>query len=60
MYEDQVHGFALRSDWSSEKDKKAMVSNSRLMFSGVAYPSVQAVLLNLPHFFSLSYLRIGS
>ncbi|KAL6716376.1 hypothetical protein ACLMJK_005942 [Lecanora helva] len=24
MYEDQVHGFALRSDWSSEKDKKAM------------------------------------
>ena len=26
IYEDQVHGFALRSDWSSEKDKKAMVS----------------------------------
>jgi dienelactone hydrolase len=24
IYEDQVHGFALRSDWSSEKDKKAM------------------------------------
>ncbi len=24
LYEDQVHGFALRSDWSSEKDKKAM------------------------------------
>ena len=24
VYEDQVHGFALRSDWSSEKDKKAM------------------------------------
>lgn len=23
-YEDQVHGFALRGDWSSEKDKKAM------------------------------------
>jgi dienelactone hydrolase len=23
-YEDQVHGFALRSDWGSEKDKKAM------------------------------------
>ncbi|ETN44111.1 uncharacterized protein HMPREF1541_10661 [Cyphellophora europaea CBS 101466] len=23
-YEDQVHGFALRSDWSSDKDKKAM------------------------------------
>jgi dienelactone hydrolase len=23
-YDDQVHGFALRSDWSSEKDKKAM------------------------------------
>jgi hypothetical protein len=22
--EDQVHGFALRGDWSSEKDKKAM------------------------------------
>lgn len=24
IYEDQIHGFALRSDWSSEKDKKAM------------------------------------
>ena len=24
IYEDQVHGFALRGDWSSEKDKKAM------------------------------------
>ena len=24
IYEDQVHGFALRSDWSDEKDKKAM------------------------------------
>jgi len=24
IYEDQVHGFALRSDWSSEKDKEAM------------------------------------
>jgi Dienelactone hydrolase family len=24
IYEDQVHGFALRIDWSSEKDKKAM------------------------------------
>jgi dienelactone hydrolase len=24
IYEDQVHGFALRSDWSSDKDKKAM------------------------------------
>jgi len=23
-YEDQVHGFALRGDWSSDKDKKAM------------------------------------
>ncbi|KAK3175600.1 hypothetical protein Dsin_033016 [Dipteronia sinensis] len=23
-YEDQIHGFALRSDWSSDKDKKAM------------------------------------
>ena len=26
LYEDQVHGFALRSDWSSEKDKEAMDS----------------------------------
>jgi len=24
IYNDQVHGFALRSDWSSEKDRKAM------------------------------------
>jgi len=24
VYEDQIHGFALRSDWSSEKDRKAM------------------------------------
>jgi len=24
IYEDQVHGFALRSDWSSDKDRKAM------------------------------------
>jgi len=24
IYEDQVHGFSLRSDWSSDKDKKAM------------------------------------
>lgn len=24
VYEDQVHGFALRGDWSSDKDKKAM------------------------------------
>lgn len=24
FYEGQVHGFALRSDWSSEKDKEAM------------------------------------
>jgi len=24
IYEDQVHGFALRSDWSSEKDRNAM------------------------------------
>lgn len=23
-YHDQVHGFALRGDWSSEKDAKAM------------------------------------
>jgi dienelactone hydrolase len=23
-YQDQIHGFALRSDWSSDKDKKAM------------------------------------
>jgi len=24
VYEDQVHGFALRGDWSSDKDRKAM------------------------------------
>ena len=24
LYEDQVHGFALRGDWSSDKDKKSM------------------------------------
>lgn len=24
IYEGQVHGFALRSDWSDEKDRKAM------------------------------------
>ena len=24
IYADQVHGFALRGDWSSDKDKKAM------------------------------------
>lgn len=24
VYTDQIHGFALRGDWSSEKDKKAM------------------------------------
>ncbi|TKA65623.1 hypothetical protein B0A49_08358 [Cryomyces minteri] len=24
IYEDQVHGFALRGDWTSDKDKKAM------------------------------------
>lgn len=24
IYEDQIHGFALRSDWSDEKDRKAM------------------------------------
>ena len=24
IYEEQVHGFALRGDWSSDKDKKAM------------------------------------
>jgi dienelactone hydrolase len=24
VYDDQVHGFSLRGDWSSEKDKKAM------------------------------------
>ncbi|KAL8841157.1 MAG: hypothetical protein Q9176_003498 [Flavoplaca citrina] len=29
LYEDQVHGFALRSDWSSEKDKKAMDDATR-------------------------------
>ncbi|KAL8997927.1 MAG: hypothetical protein Q9169_002920 [Polycauliona sp. 2 TL-2023] len=29
IYEDQVHGFALRSDWSSEKDKEAMDEATR-------------------------------
>lgn len=24
IYEDQIHGFALRNDWSSEKDRRAM------------------------------------
>ena len=24
VYEDQIHGFAVRGDWSSDKDKKAM------------------------------------
>jgi len=24
IYEEQIHGFALRNDWSSEKDRKAM------------------------------------
>jgi dienelactone hydrolase len=24
IYEDQIHGFSLRGDWSSDKDKKAM------------------------------------
>lgn len=24
IYEDQVHGFALRGDWKSDKDKKSM------------------------------------
>ncbi|KAL8695892.1 MAG: hypothetical protein Q9201_007912 [Fulgogasparrea decipioides] len=29
LYEEQVHGFALRSDWSSEGDKKAMDEATR-------------------------------
>ncbi|KAL8687171.1 MAG: hypothetical protein Q9218_006582 [Villophora microphyllina] len=29
IYEDQVHGFALRSDWSSDEDKKAMDEATR-------------------------------
>ncbi|KAG4029855.1 hypothetical protein MFRU_014g01500 [Monilinia fructicola] len=29
VYEDQVHGFALRSDWTSEKDRKAMDESER-------------------------------
>ncbi|KAL8902267.1 MAG: hypothetical protein Q9207_004802 [Kuettlingeria erythrocarpa] len=29
FYEDQVHGFALRSDWSSDADKKAMDEATR-------------------------------
>ena len=24
VYQDQIHGFALRGDWSSDKDKQAM------------------------------------
>ena len=24
IYEEQIHGFALRNDWSSDKDRKAM------------------------------------
>ena len=35
-----MHGFALRSDWSSDKDKKAMVSlpfHSCLYLHGVYY-----------------------
>jgi dienelactone hydrolase len=24
IYEDQIHGFSLRGDWSSDKDRKAM------------------------------------
>ena len=24
IYEDQIHGFSLRNDWSTEKDRKAM------------------------------------
>ncbi len=34
VYEDQVHGFALRSDWSSEKDKKAMDESEK---QGIAW-----------------------
>lgn len=34
VYEDQVHGFALRGDWSSEKDKKAMDDAEK---SGIAW-----------------------
>lgn len=34
VYEDQVHGFALRSDWSSEKDKKAMDQSEK---QGIAW-----------------------
>lgn len=29
VYEDQVHGFALRGDWTSEKDRKAMDEATR-------------------------------
>ena len=29
IYEDQIHGFALRGDWSCEKDKEAMDSAER-------------------------------
>jgi len=34
VYEDQVHGFALRGDWSSEKDRKAMDEAEK---SGIAW-----------------------
>jgi len=34
IYEDQVHGFALRSDWSSEKDRKAMDESEK---QGIAW-----------------------
>ena len=34
VYEDQVHGFALRGDWSSEKDRKAMDDAEK---SGIAW-----------------------
>ena len=29
IYKDQVHGFALRGDWQSEKDKKAMDDSAK-------------------------------
>jgi hypothetical protein len=34
VYEDQIHGFALRSDWSSDKDKKAMDDSEK---QGIAW-----------------------
>ena len=34
VYEGQIHGFALRSDWSSEKDKEAMDEAAR---QGIAW-----------------------